>query len=294
MAIVERVPITERPRRILIGAGGLVLPATVLVTVVLFLPLVLLFRYSFNTYDRYEFMLEAFTLSNYGAVFRDSFFRGVLWRTIQVAFLSTAITLVLAFPVAYFIARAPVRWKSALIMLVVFPLLVGNAVRAAGWMAVMGSKGFLNQGLMWLGLTDSPLEILYTPTAVVVGIVAVVLPFMILSLQSVLEGIEPSLEEAAQNLGAGPLTTFRRIVLPLALPGVIAGTILVFILCMNAYATPVLLGGPRFHVMAPQVYQQIVGQSNWPFGAALAFVLMTATLLLTLVSTWALQRRYRR
>jgi putative spermidine/putrescine transport system permease protein len=277
-----------------LGSVGLAGPATLVVAAVLGLPLVLLFRYSLNQYDRYDMMVEAFTLANYASIVQDAFFRSVLLRTIGIAAISTAITAVLAFPVAYFIARAPVRWKSALIICVVFPLLVGNLVRAAGWMAVMGNRGFLNQALIGLGVIGEPMEILYTPAAVVTGIVAVVLPFMILTLQSVIENIDPSLEEAAGSLGARPLTTFRRVVLPLAMPGVVAGTALVFILCMNAYATPVLLGGPRFHVMGPQVYNQIVGQSNWPFGGALAFVLMGTTLVLTLISTTFIQRRYRR
>ena len=287
------MPAKAEPR-LRAASFGLTLPATLVVVAVLGLPMVLLFRYSLNLYDRYDMMAEALTLKNYASIFSDAFFRNVLLRTIYVAAISTAITLVLAFPVAYFIARAPVRWKSLLIICVVFPLLVGNLVRAAGWMAVMGNRGFLNQLLLGVGAIGEPLEILYTPTAVVTGIVAVVLPFMILSLQSVLEQIDPSLEEAAGNLGARPFTTFHRIILPLALPGVIAGTALVFILCMNAYATPVLLGGPRFHVMGPQVYQQIVGQSNWPFGGALAFILMGTTLVLTVVSTTFIQRRYGR
>lgn len=269
-------------------------PATALVAVVLLAPLVLLFRYSLNRYDRIEFMIEALSPENYLQFLGDPFYQDVLLRTVQVAALSTAITLVMALPVAYFIARAPARWKSALIMLVVFPLFIGNAVRAAGWMAIMGTQGFLNRALQWLGLTSEPLQILYTQTAVVVGIVAVVLPFMILSVQAVIETVDPAVEEAARNLGATPLQTFRRIVLPLAMPGVIAGAILVFILCMNAYATPVLLGGPRFHMMAPKVYEEITENANWPFGAALAFVLMIATLTLTILSAWLVQRRYAR
>jgi len=277
------------------GSGLLLaFPATLLVAMILGLPLVLLFRYSLNHYDRYDMMREALTLDNYAAIFRDAFFRNVLMRTIVVAVISTAVALVLALPVAYFIARAPARFKSALIILVVFPLLVGNLVRAAGWMAVMGNRGFVNQLLLGFGLIEQPLEILYTPTAVVIGIIAVVLPFMTLTLQSVLEQIDPSLEEAAGSLGARPFTAFRRVVLPLAMPGVIAGSVLVFILCMNAYATPVLLGGPRFHMMAPQVYEQITGQSNWPFGGALAFILMGTTLALTVASTQLMQRSYAR
>jgi len=267
------------------------LPATLVVLAILAFPLALLLRYSLNLYDRYDMMREALTFANYVAIIHDAFFRDVLLRTVLIAAISTATALVLGFPVACFIARAPARFKSLLIIFTVFPLLVGNLVRTAGWMAVMGNRGFVNQALLSLGFISEPLDILYTPVAVVIGIVAVVLPFMILSLNSVLETIDPSLEEAAGSLGARPLTAFRRIVLPLAMPGVAAGVVLVFILCMNAYATPVLLGGPRFHMMAPQVYEQITGESNWPFGGALAFVLMGTTLVLTVVATRVLHGR---
>lgn len=280
------------PRRLPDQSAWLVLPAALLVLAILVGPLLVLFRYSLNRYDRTEFMIETFTLDNYITFLVDPFWRDVLGRTIELAVICTLITLILALPVAYFVARAPARWKSVLIMLVVFPLFIGNAVRAAGWMALLGAGGFLNSSLMGLGVTDGPVQILYTKTAVVIGVVAVVLPFMILSIQSVIDSIDGSLEEAARSLGASSLTTFRRIVLPLALPGIIAGTILVFILCMNAYATPVLLGGPRFHVMAPAVYEQITEMSNWPFGAATAFVLMGVTLALTVFSAWLVQRHY--
>jgi putative spermidine/putrescine transport system permease protein len=135
---------------------------------------------------------------------------------------------------------------------------------------------------------------MYTETAVIIGITAVNLPFMVLSLQSVIEGIGRDVEEAAFSLGAGPFAMFRRVLWPLALPGVLAGTILTFILGMNAYATPVLLGGPKFQMMGPLVYGQFAGVNNWPFGAAISFILMTATLLLTVAANLVVQRRYRR
>ena len=204
------------------------------------------------------------------------------------------ICLLLGFPMAYWLARTDSRHKNLLLMLVVLPLFVGNAVRAAGWMVVFGTKGAVNSLAGALGLVRQPLTIMYTEGAVIVGVVAINLPFMVLTLQSVIEGIDRSVEEAALGLGAGPLAMFRRALLPLALPGVLAGTILCFILAMNAYATPVLLGGPRFQVMGPLVYRTFVGQNNWPFGASLAFVLMTATLGLAVVSNVLVQRRYRR
>lgn len=127
----------------------------------------------------------------------------------------------------------------------------------------------------------------------IIGITAVNLPFMVLTLQSVIEGIDRAVEEAAFNLGAPPLAMALRVLFPLAMPGVLAGTILTFILAMNAYATPVLLGGPRFQMMGPLVYNQFVQQNNWPFGGAIAFILMTATLLLTLGANLLVQQRYR-
>ncbi len=269
----------------------LLLPAAVLVLAVLGMPLATLFRYSFNQFVPGQLMVEAVTWDNYARFFSDSYFRNVLWTTLQVAILCTVLSVVLAFPVAYFLARTQSRYKSLLIILTVFPLLVGNVVRAAGWMALLGNQGFVNAVLIWLGITQQPVKILYTPAAVVIGIIAVVLPYMILTLQSVIESIDRSVEEAAANLGARPITVFRRIILPLSLPGVLAGTVLVGILCMNAYATPVLLGGPQFKMMAPALYDQVARASNWPFGAALAFVLMVATVLLTLASTLALKRR---
>jgi putative spermidine/putrescine transport system permease protein len=134
---------------------------------------------------------------------------------------------------------------------------------------------------------------MYTEGAVVAGIIAVNLPYMVLTLQAVIEGINRNLEEAAFSLGAGPATMFHRVLLPLALPGILAGTVLTFILAMNAYATPVLLGGPKFKMMGPLVYGQFQ-LNNWPFGASAAFVLMTVTLGLTAAANLLVQRRFRR
>ena len=159
-------------------------------------------------------------------------------------------------------------------------------------MASLGNKGFFNQMMMSLGLIDKPIEIMYTETAVLIGIVAVNLPYMVLTLQSVIEGISPMIEEAAFSLGANPMKMAKRVLLPLALPGLLAGGILTFILAMNAYATPVLLGGPKFQMMGPLVYGQFAQQNNWPFGGAISFVLMSATIILMLSANHLVQRRY--
>jgi putative spermidine/putrescine transport system permease protein len=283
-----------RSRAQALGAAGLVGPATVLVAVGLLLPAAILFRYSLNRFVPGQFMVDALTVENYVKFFTDPYYTAVLGRTVRVACLTTLLCLVMGLPLAYVLARTRTRWKNLLIMAVVLPLFVGNAVRAAGWMVAFGSRGLLNATLIGAGAIATPIELMFTETAVVVGITAVNLPFMVLTLQSVIEGIDRSVEEAAYNLGAGPFAMARRVLLPLALPGVLAGTILTSILAMNAYATPVLLGGPRFQMMGPLVFGQFVQQNNWPFGGAIAFILMAATLVLTAAANLLVQQRYRR
>src|SRR5437588_8080784 len=251
-------------RTSLFSATVLVGPATVFVAAGLLLPLAILFRYSFNYLGPRRVMVETFSLDNYLKFFADPYYTGVLWTTLRVAALCTLVCLGMGLPLACVLARTQSRFKNVLIMLVVLPLFVGNAVRAAGWMTLFGSKGFLNVTLMQLGVISAPLQIMFTEGAVVAGIIAVNLPYMVLTLQSVIEGINRNVEEAAFSLGAGPTMMFRRVLLPLSLPGILAGTILTFILGMNAYATPVLLGGPKFKMMGPLVYGQFQ-LNNWPF-----------------------------
>jgi putative spermidine/putrescine transport system permease protein len=276
------------------SAAALVGPATMIVVILLVAPLLILFRYSLNRFVPGKFMVDALTVANYVKVFVDPYYRTVLLRTGLIAALCTALCLALGYPAAYFLARTRSRFKTWLVLLVVMPLFVGNAVRAAGWMVVFGRQGAFNAALTSLGVIDAPLDIMYTPLAVIIGITGFNLPFMVLTLQSVIEGIDPALEEAALGMGARPWRAFSRVTLPLSLPGVVAGSLLCFILAMNAYANPVLLGGPRFQMMAPVVYTQISEQSNWPLGGALAFVLMMATLALTVSAHALVQRRYRR
>jgi putative spermidine/putrescine transport system permease protein len=275
------------------SASTLIGPATVFVALGLLAPLAILFRYSLNRFEPRRMMVEAVTLENYIRFFSDPFYTNIFWTTLRVAALCTFVCLIMALPLAYVLARTQTRYKNILIMLVVLPLFVGNAVRAAGWMTLFSSKGFLNVTLIGAGIIDQPMEIMFTEAAVIFGIIAVNLPYMVLTLQSVIEGVNRNVEEAAFSLGAGPLTMFRRVLLPLALPGILAGAILCFILGMNAYATPVLLGGPKFKMMGPLVFGQFQ-LNNWPFGAAIAFILMSATLVLTATANIMVQRRYRR
>jgi putative spermidine/putrescine transport system permease protein len=205
--------------------------------------------------------------------------------------LVTLLCLVLGLPLAYRLARTRSRWKSVMMLLIILPLFIGSTVRTVGWMILFSQSGVLDS--VALRLFGLRIDLMYTPAAVVIGTLSVNLPFMVLTLQSVFEGIDPRLEEAAQGLGAAPGRAFWRIVWPLALPGIGIGAILSFILGMNAYATPVLLGGPRFQMMAPLLFWEFNTNSNWPFSAALAFILMATTLLLTTLANVLIPRRYR-
>jgi putative spermidine/putrescine transport system permease protein len=275
-------------------APALLAPGVLFVSLFLLLPLCVMFRYSLNRFDPSALMVQAVTGANYVKFLSDPFYQGVLWTTLWTAALSTAIALVTGFPVAYYLVRtAGPLLRQALLLAVLLPLLMGNAVRTAAWMVVLGERGALSTIAALLGITDK-LSLMYTPTAVVIGLVSVLLPFMVITLQSVLDGLDSRIEEAAANLGASPWRCFVRVVLPLAMPGILAGTALCFVLAMNAYATPVLLGGPTFKMMAPQVYDQVTKAMNWPFGTALAFILMAVTLTLTICANLLLRRHTRR
>lgn len=272
-------------------AATLLAPSALAVLAVLIGPLVLLFRYSLNQFDPMALMVETWSLDNYIKFFSDQFYRDVLFRTIYIGVVSTFVCLILGFLPAYFIARTrSVKMKSILIIVVILPLLMGNPVRVAGWLVLLGDRGVINSALMTSGLTAEPLNLLYTDLAVMIGTISVQLPFMIITLQSVIESINPSLEEAALGLGASHWRMFYRVLLPLSTPGIVVGTVLCFMMGMNAYATPVLIGGPTFHMMAPKVYEQITKANNWPFGSAISVILMVTTLVLTLFSSWLVAR----
>ena len=275
------------------GGSALVVPALVLVAAFLLAPLGLILRYSFDKYDPVKLMLGVFSPANYLQAFADPYYQNVLFSTAQIAALSTVVVMLLAFTVAYFISRVESqRLRGWLVILTMLPLLLGNAVRSAAWMVVVGTKGVANSVMLAAGLIQEPIKILYTPTAVVIALISVLLPFAIITLQSVMDSIPTSLEEAGQSLGHSPLRTVLEVVLPLSMPGVVAAASICFALAMNAYATPVLIGGPTMKMMGPVVYEQISKANNWPFGSTLACILMAVTLLLTLLSTRFLSRKY--
>jgi len=272
------------------GGAGLAVPAVVLVLLFLVMPLTLIVRYSLDVYDPVELMHGVFSLDTYAKVFSERYYRDVLLRTAWISAVTTAGTLVLAIPVAYLVSRVrSVRWRNILMALMIVPMMLGNGVRSAAWMLLLGSKGMVNSVLASIDV--QPLELLYTPVAVVIALVAVLVPFAVIVLVNVFDAIAPSLEEAAQCLGCSPFGAFVRVVLPLAVPGLLSAGAMAFGLAMNSYATPVLIGGPSVQMMGPLVYEEIAKTNNWPTGSALACVLMGVTIALTAASTLFVLRR---
>ena len=280
------------PERREAGAALVLLgPASLMMLLMLVAPLALLARDSLNRYDPSELMISAVTLANYLRFFEDPFYWDVLVTTIRVSVVVTVVCLALGLPMAWRLARSTSRWKSAFVVLTVLPLFIGTTTRTAGWMILFARGGMLDI-LSRDVLHAGTVNLMYSETAVIAGIIAIELPFALLTLQSVFEGIDPRLEEAAASMGAAPSRAFWRIVFPLALPGVTIAAVLCFILCMNAFATPVLLGGPRFQMMAPLLFWAFSSDNNWPFAGAIAFILMGTTLGLTGLANLVIPRRY--
>jgi putative spermidine/putrescine transport system permease protein len=217
------------------------------------------------------------SMQSYVRFFSDSYYLGALAQTLWLGALTTIVCLVLGFPVALQIAHSTARWRAVLYGLVLSPLLIGIVVRSFGWTILLGNNGVINRGLREMGLVHAPLPLMYNSFGIVVALAHVFLPFMILPILSALQLVDPALQNAARSLGASRATFFRRIVLPLALPGVQSGVILVFVLAVSAYVTPMLVGGMRVKTMAMIVVDTLLDQFQWPLGSALALMLSLAT-----------------
>lgn len=217
--------------------------------------------------------------SDFRAFFSDPFYLDILWTTLRVSLVSTAVSLLLGYPVAYFMAKTKSRMKKVMMIIILFPFLVSAVVRSYGWMVILGTNGLLNQFLLAVGLISRPLKILNTETAVIIGMIHLLIPYMVLSLVGVLQSIDPNVEYAAYSLGASPAQTFGKIVLPLSLPGILSGCVLVFTMSMTSYVTPKLLGGSKFRMMATMVVQEINVNFDWSAASAVSYILLGVILL---------------
>ncbi len=278
-------------RREAAGAVSLLGPATLLMLVMLVAPLAIMARYSLNRFDPTELMISAVTPENYLRFFSDPFYWSVLVVTFRVSVIVTVACLVVAVPMSWRLARMQSRWKSLLVILVVVPLFIGSVVRTAGWVILFSRGGMLDVVSRLIGLHG--IDMMYSEPAVTIGIISFNLPYLVLILQNVFEGIDTRLDDAGASMGASPRRVFWRIVFPLALPGISIAAALCFILSMNTFPTAVLLGGPRFQMMTPLLYFAFSSDNNWPFAGAIAFILMGVTLGLTGLAHIAIPRRYR-
>jgi putative spermidine/putrescine transport system permease protein len=217
---------------------------------------------------------DEFSLENYRNFITDPFYYRIILNTFWLGGVVVLCCLIVGYPVSYFLARTKSRWRGLLLFLVVAPLLVSAVVRNIGWFPILSNTGLVNGLLLKSGLVNEPVPLISNLTGVIIGLVHALLPFMILTLTTVIQRIEPELEEAAANLGAGPLRTFMHVMLPLSLPGMIGGSLLVFTMAIAAYTTPVIMGGNRFLVMSTFIGQQFRTVLDYPLGATSAAVLM--------------------
>jgi putative spermidine/putrescine transport system permease protein len=186
----------------------------------------------------------------------------------------TALTLLATYPIALFLARTQSRWRGLLVALAIAPLLTSTVVRTYGWLVILGNDGLVNGALLGIGLIEQPLRLINDEIGVVIGLVEILMPYMALGLLSGFGRINPDLEEAAMSLGAHPLRAFWRVTLPLSLPGIATGVLLVFVLTISSFVTPQLLGGGRVFLMATEIYDQATYTLDWPFAAAVSFLLL--------------------
>lgn len=223
-----------------------------------------------------------FTLAQYAKILLDQYHWEVLGTTLRIAALTTVWCLLLGFPLAYYLVRM-VRWRlwrRVCVILLITPLFTSNVVRSFGWMVLLGRNGMVNDGLLAAGLVERPVRWLGTEAGILIGMVYVLLPFVVLAIGNALAAVDDRLEQASADLGAGPYATFRHITLPLCMPGVVSGAVMVFTLAISAYVTPALLSGGRVTVFSMLIFQQYSSVFDFHYGGALSMTLLVITLLL--------------
>lgn len=264
---------------------ALSLPAFVIVGLLAVVPAVMMLASAFTSPD-----IEGFTLANFERLWNSKLAFQAFWRTIRVAIIVTLITIVLGYPLAIGFLRAGPRMQAILLPMLVFPLMVSVVVRAYGWIVVLSPSGIFNQVLLGLGIVSSPVDLLYSETAVILGESQLLLPYMVLSLMASLQKADSSLEEASMSLGANPVTTFYRIVIPISVPGLLTGTLLVFALALTAFATPLLLGGGRAPLLTTLIYTFAFTTFDWSAAAAVGLVLVILALAFVWLQRWVGQK----
>jgi putative spermidine/putrescine transport system permease protein len=258
-------------------ALALLVPALAVLTLFLVIPLANLLVTSFHGYSSTQGITPRWTFENYSRFLFDRFYLDVLARTLRVGLETTALCVLMGYPVALFLQQTRGAARNWLTLLLLSPLLVSMVIRAYGWVIILGRNGPVS---------------LYTEGAIIIGLVHVSLAYMVLPILASLEQIEPSVLRAAANLGASPFTTFRRVTLPLTFPGLLAGCVIVFSLSVSAFVTPSILGGTRVKLLSTYIYDQVVSLLNWPYGSAIGFVLIAVSTISLLIFSRVLRRSH--
>lgn len=268
-----------QPIRIVKPFGFAVLsPACLTLAIFFAIPMGMMLGMSFSTPGS-----NGFSLASYERFFTDGLSMAGFARTAVMSLSVACAVTILGYPVAYYLARSSGRMRAIVFALALAPELAGVVLRTYGWLVILDDHGYINQSLMQLGLIESPLPLSKNLFAVVVGLTHVVLPFGILSLMTSIQGIDPNLEKAAQMLGASRLGVMRHVVVPLSLPGVVSSMLIAFTMSASAYATPALLGGPRFKVLATMISEQVLFYVDWSFAAVMAIALLLMMLLVSIL-----------
>ena len=249
-------------------------PALLAITLMIVVPMCFILVYSF--YENIDLAVDvvAFQFGNWQELFSDNYYHNAIWKTLWMAVVVTVIAAVLGYIPAYYIVHTKFKHKWLLLLLLILPFWVSFIIRTLSWIHIMGNQGAINGVLQWLGLVDEPISMMFNQFAVVVGFIHVFLPFMILNVYVSLDGVDKNLEPAARTLGCTPWQAFREVTLPLSLPGLGAGSLLVFVLTAGSYVTPLILGGPGDFLFGNLIYDAVITELNWPMGATLSFALL--------------------
>jgi ABC-type spermidine/putrescine transport system permease subunit I len=272
-------------------AIALLSPGLAMLTVFLVVPLAMIVVISVFSYSPTRIWLPVLTGENYAKFFHP-YYLGVTWTTVKVGLLTTLVCAILGYPLAYLLARLRSRWLGLCLFLLVTPLMVSSVIRIFGWLVILGKRGIVNAALGAAGFGG--IDLLHNVTAVVIGLTELLLPFMVLPLMASIENIPRAVEEAARNLGANPLQLFRRVLLPLSLPGLVSGSLLVYSVSISALVTPALMGGRKVRMLGNLVYDEVLTSMNWPFAASIAVVLLTFTVAVMLAYLRTLRALSRR
>lgn len=273
-------------------AGLLLASPLLLVLLLAFIaPVLLMLPLSLHPYDAGGAGIsKAWTLANYTNIVTDSYYREIVYRTLALGFGVTAVCLILGYPLAYYIANAGPKMRLALTMLVIFPMLLNLVVRSFGWIALLANRGLVNNLLIDLGVIETPIKMMFNLFGLLVGMSHIFLPFMVLMLVPAIQSVSRDVQDAAYTLAASRARVFWSITLPMTAPGILAGSILVFVLTISALVTPRMLGGPTYKVMATLIYDDFLQTLDWPSGAAMSFTLTALTLLVIGLSSRVLKR----